>query len=50
MKALAVAVGAAGANFRMADAALMGEKLGVAQGSVSPLAVMNVRSLWHTPF
>lgn len=41
MKALPAAVGAAGANFRMADAALMSEKLGVAPGSVSPLAVMN---------
>jgi hypothetical protein len=41
MKALPAAVGAAGANFRMADAALMTEKLKVEPGSVSPLAVMH---------
>ena len=41
MKALPGLVGASGANFRMADATLMTDKLGVAQGSVSPLAVMN---------
>jgi hypothetical protein len=41
MKKLPALLGLTGANFRFADGAVLQEKLGVKQGAVTPLAVMN---------
>ena len=41
MKKLPALLGVTGANFRFADGAVLQEKLGVKQGAVTPLAVMN---------